>query len=311
MNTFDPYSKKVICEFLNEQVAPRGYGGYGRKYTQPKTQKEAEKRAEMIRYGRTGVPSGWDPNNQAMWWNYRGMVEKGLEGFTAGTIAGLIQSGPIDTARSVVGAAIDAGASRRTSNPRAAAKLADIGKAGVEKGFNMLDKSAELAAIPIEYAVKQAIRTGLAKVYLGGEEDPLEAVRKEMEKNLAPPEPGEGGGMISPEQYEKSERKGNIPKWIMDKVGTVVYSLIDPSAYSDQGFKNLFGKGRLGETGQRQAADISRIAVLGKDPLEYALTRMGAKDASEAIARTATTNVGAVSTLGGSLENLRRMGIAK
>ena len=308
MNTFDSYSKKVICEFLNEQAAPRGYGG---KYIHPKTQKEAQQRAEMIRYGRTGVPSGWDINNQAMWWNYRGMVEKGFEGFTAGTIAGLIQQGPIQTGRDIVGGMIDASASRKTSSPRAAAKAANIGKAAAERGFSMLDKSAELAAIPIEYAVKQAIRTGLAKVYLGGEEDPLEAVRKEMEKNLAPPEPGEGGGMISPEQYEKSEKKGSIPKWVMDKVGTVVYSLVDPSAYTDQGFKKLFGKGRLGETGQRQAADISRIAVLGKDPLEYALTRMGAKDASEAIARTATTNVGAVSTLGGSLENLRRMGIAK
>lgn len=307
--TFDQYTKEVICSYLNEQFVPRGRGGRNQIQMSPE---EEKRRAEKIMYGRTGVPSGWDPNTQAMWWNYRNMLEKGLAGFTSGTIAGLIQSGPIGVARNVVDAAIEASATRAGgAGTRVTSKLTNIGQEKANQAFNMLDRSAELAAIPIEYAVKQAIRTGLAKVYLGGEEDPLEAIRKEIEKNVAPPEPGEGMGMIAPETLEKSNARGNIPKWVLDKISPVVYGLVDPSAYSDEGFKNLFGKGRLGETGQRQAEHISKIAVMGKDPFEYALTRMGAKDASDAISRQATTNVGAVGTLGGSLENLRRMGIAK
>lgn len=280
MNTFDSYTKNIICSYLTEQSTQSGAG------TPPKqrTPEEQQKKSQMIRYGRTGVPSGWDVENQAMWWNHRNMVEKMLEGITAGGIAnvtGLVGKG-MDLAKYGLFGSRPAGAP----------------KSPYEIGFDVvtgaMNKAGQAMAAPAEYALKQVARTAMARLYLGEDDDIAEAINKSIgELGL-----GEGLGIMG------------APSEAGSKIFNLAYSLIDPTTYggSTQGF---LAKGRLGETGIRQAQQIGKIAILGKDPFEYALTRMGAKDASDAISRQATTNVGAVGTLGGSLENLRRMGIAK
>lgn len=307
MKVFDEYSRRVICSYLTEQnvtlpkTGKEGQvfqipGNKKQRYVfsgnswrlwpqgEPKpkfetlTPQEQREKGREYMFGRKGVPGGYDLENQAMWWNYRNMIEKQLEGITAGTI-----SSASTTALKLIPSVMQS--LSRSGIPG----LQNIGSyaPGVSQAIDKTQKARELAALPMEYAVKQALRTAAAKVYLGGTDDLKKAFEAEL--SVMPNIPGVVGN-------------------ILGDVGELAYKAIDPGTF---GLTGLYAAGRFGEAGKREAEDIGRIAVMGKDPFEYALTKFGAKDAAETINRQATAIQPGLESMGGALQNLKRLGIAK
>lgn len=343
MRVFDEYSRNVICSYLTEQMVTlpeTGREKEGQVFQQPGTKKryvfsagewrlwpegqpkpkvkilspeEEEDRRQMIKYGTTGVPSGYELENQAMWWNYRNQLENAMAGITSGFIAKIMKA-PKNVAKNVIDTGIDIMATRSGTKGTAAGKMQQMGKDAL---FNMVDTvvdpATQLAAIPIEFALKQAIKTAAAKVYLGDEDDFQKALAVQLSQYAPQEEPFEGGaGPIVPPVSDPN--RWGLAKDAFDTIAGFAYKAIDPTSYGmgpGTGLKGLIGRGRLGSAGQREAKQIGKIAIMGKDPLEYALTRMGAKDAAETFGRMATTNVPSIETAAGALPTLRRYGIAK
>lgn len=307
MKVFDDYSRHVICSYLTEQNATfpktgkegqvfQVPGNKQQRYVfsgnswrlwpqgEPKpkfetlTPKEQREKGREYMFGRKGVPGGYDLENQAMWWNYRNMVEKQLEGITAGTITSATTSA-FKLIPSVM----------QSLSKSGIPGLQNIGQyaPSVTQAIDKTQKAREMAAIPIEYALKQALRTAAAKTYLGGTDD----LRKAFEAELSVM-PNIPGGVAN----------------ILGDIGELAYKAIDPGTF---GLTGLYGAGRFGEAGKRAAEDIGRIAVMGKDPFEYALTQFGAKDASETLDRQATTVLPGLETMGGYLRKGKDIGIYK
>jgi hypothetical protein len=121
---------------------------------------------EAILYGLSNVPSGYDPEAQATWVNYYDRANKFLEGLCGGILsnlaAGTLQKG--GKLSQVIAGALKA-AGMRSAIPDA---LQIIGKGGESIGnFTAWATSNPTIAAATDYALKQSLRSGLAKSYLG------------------------------------------------------------------------------------------------------------------------------------------------
>lgn len=140
----------------------------------------------------------------------------------------------------------------------------------------------------VEYAAKQALKASLAKQYLG--------VTAGISASLTAPVNQAVTLMQNLLAGSTSGIGGSVPF-----VSTMGATAASP----------LMGGARFGKLGQKLADRVDELAALGYDPLDWALTQMGAYDASEVIARSAATSSQAAESMGGYLQRGRQLGIYK
>jgi hypothetical protein len=129
------------------------------------------------------------------------------------------------------------------------------------------------AASAAEYAAKQFVKAQLAKEYLGV------------------PSVGVAGTVTG--------AAGQLGSALLSQLTGIT------------GSGSLMGANRFGKLGEKLAGRVDELAALGYDPLDWALTQMGAYDASDAIARSAATSSQAAASMGGYLQQGRKLGIYK
>lgn len=160
MPLFDIYTTKILLEATGVTGGVGGIskkskskpiigGGYGSGAPKIKETKVSPKGSEKtIMFGDTKMPSGAGIYRQAGWANYARMLNKSLEGTTAGGAIGgltsLITSLPIP------------GGSK--------SKISGFGS----KVSSILGSGGPIGAAGLDYAAKQAIRTAAAETYLSG-----------------------------------------------------------------------------------------------------------------------------------------------
>lgn len=254
MNTFDPYTRNVISSFLTEGSGS-GMGMQVNKRTKSQ-------------YATTSAPTGYDPYQQMTWWNYSQKVEKALEGMTAGAF-GNIARGTGELFGSVPG------------------PLGSVSRGVGNIVGGSIDKLGPIA----EYGIKQALRTALAKTYLGASIDPVKA----FEEELAP--------------YKIEEKIPEGLKGFYTQFKDTAKKLIDPK---NLGFEpNLFASNRMGPMGQYAATRMGRLAMAGENPLALALKGFGAESATNTIRQSYTTSPDFAETAGGFLQKGKQLGIYK
>jgi hypothetical protein len=262
MQTFDPYTQNIIKEFLSE-----GKGsGMGMK---------VDKKASQ-----SNIPVGADPYQQLTWWNYAQTVEKMLEGMTAGLVSDALRGGSSFLNRGLQ--TIGGGQGL----------LAAAGQ-GLEKAGSGVAKVVDVAGKPVEYAVKQALRTTLAKAYLGADVDPIAGI----------------GGMFEKELASYNIEVPDAVKNYYNELKNMAGKVLDPA---NLGFEpNLFASGRMGPIGKYQATRLSRLAMAGENPLTLSLKSFGAENAADTIRRSYTDTAPYAETAGGFLQKGKQLGIYK
>lgn len=259
MNTFDPYTRNIISTFLTE-----GSGSGMGMQINKKTKSQ---------YKTDSAPDGYDPYQQMTWWNYSQKIEKALEGITAGGFGSVARG-----AGEIVGKVGDYVGGQMVGNA-----LRAVGS-GVGVGIEKLGPTAE-------YAIKQALRTALAKTYLGATIDPV----KTFEEELKP--------------YNLDEK---IPPGLKDfyaQIKATAMTAIDPK---NLGFEpGLISSNRMGPMGQYAATRMSKLAMAGENPLTLALKGFGAESATNTIRQSYTTAPDFAETAGGFLQKGKQLGIYK
>jgi hypothetical protein len=158
MAGFDPYTKKILLEAIagstgsigrtgKKVKTTGGFGGGAPKIKETKVRPGSK--ASTIMFGDTKMPPGAGIYGQAAWANYARMLNKAMEGTTAGGIvsgvSGLLQSLP----------GLGGSKGQAISNIAGAAT-------------KVLGMGGGLPGAAADFAVKQAIRSGAASAYLSG-----------------------------------------------------------------------------------------------------------------------------------------------
>lgn len=166
-------------------------------------------------------------------------------------------------------------------------KAIDAALSGISTGA-LLGTAAGPMTSAVDYAAKQAIKASLAKQYLGvtggfsaSLTAPVSAAVTAIQNALS----GNMAGVAGAHPF----------------ISTMGATTASP----------LMGGGRFGKLGEKLAGRVDELAALGYDPLDWALTQMGAYDASEVIARSAATSSQAAESMGGYLQKGRQLGIYK
>lgn len=259
MNTFDPYTRNIISTFLTE-----GSGSAMGMQINKKTKSQ---------YKTDSAPDGYDPYQQMTWWNYSQKVEKALEGITAGGFGGVARG-----AGEVAGKAGDFFGGQMVGNAFRA-----VGSA--------LGSGIETLGPVAEYGIKQALRTALAKTYLGASIDPI----KTFEEELKP--------------YNLDEKIPAGLKEFYAQIKATAAKAIDPKNVPD--LAGLIASNRMGPMGQYAATRMSKLAMAGENPLTLALKGFGAESATNTIRQSYTTAPDFAETAGGFLQKGKQLGIYK
>lgn len=155
MALFDPYTTKILLEATTKKTS-KLVGGSGGAGGGPKKRKESLVKpgspGHTIMFGDTKMPSGPfsgpDIYTQAGWSNYARMLNQALDGTTAG--------GAIGAVSSLLGSMPIPGMAKTGISTIAGGVTKALGSGG-PMGSGLLD-----------FAAKQAIKTGVANTYLTG-----------------------------------------------------------------------------------------------------------------------------------------------